>query len=76
MNFLAAGVFTQPELKMKLDNENWSRPSPRLNVSCKLKIEGRATSAKVQWMQGDAWGPGNNWYTGVVSDCKIAQRDR
>ncbi len=72
-NFLASGFFMQPELKEKLDKENWDTPSPRFNVTCKLVVEGRAKAAKVQWKQGDGWGPGDNWPVGEVKECKIAK---
>jgi hypothetical protein len=73
VNFLASGFFMQPDIKKKLDAENWERPSPRFNANCKLKVEGRAKAAQVQWKQGDAWGPGNNWYTGVITECKLGK---
>ncbi|MSP26614.1 MAG: hypothetical protein EXR75_15995 [Myxococcales bacterium] len=71
--FMAAGVWTQPALKEKLDKEDFERPGPRFAVACKYTVEGKTAAAQVQWKSGDAWHSGAGWYTGTVSECKIAK---
>jgi hypothetical protein len=71
IQFLGAGLWMSPDVKKKLDAEDWDRPSPRFNVKCKYKVEGKTKEAFVQWKPGEGWFPANGWYTGAVSDCKI-----
>lgn len=73
VQFLVAGLFTQPALKEKLDKENFDSPGPRFAVTCKLTVDGKAKAAQVQWKPGDPWYSGAGWYTGTVSDCAIAK---
>ncbi|MEQ9321527.1 MAG: hypothetical protein RIF41_20345, partial [Polyangiaceae bacterium] len=73
VQFMAAGVWTQPALKAKLDKENWDRPSPRFTVKCKFKVEGTSKNAFVQWKGGEGWHPGSGWYVGSVSDCTLGK---
>jgi hypothetical protein len=44
-------------------------PKTRFSVTCKLKVEGRAKDATVQWKLGDAWHPAERWFTGELKDC-------
>jgi hypothetical protein len=71
VQLFAAGLWTQPALKAKLDKENWDRPSPRFTVKCKLTVEGRSKTAFAQWKPGEGWNPANGWFVGSVSDCSI-----
>lgn len=71
IQFMAAGLWMTPELKAKLDKENFDRPSPRFTANCKLKVEGRTKTAFVQWKPGEGWHPGNGWYVGKIASCKI-----
>ncbi|MBI4700280.1 MAG: hypothetical protein HY744_03775 [Deltaproteobacteria bacterium] len=71
LQFLAAGLWTQPALKDKLAKEDWDHPSPRFSVKCKLKVEGKAKSPQVQWKPGEGWHPQPGWYTGSISECKL-----
>lgn len=71
MQFLAAGMWTGPDMKQKLDAENWDRPSGRFNVQCQYTVEGQAKAASVQWKAGEGWHPGNGWFMGTLSNCKI-----
>jgi hypothetical protein len=75
IQLLAAGMWTTPELKAKLDAEKWDNPSPRFNVDCKLKVEGHMKEAGVRWKPepDGGWlsGPAKDWYAGSLSDCKI-----
>jgi hypothetical protein len=75
IQLLAAGMWTSPELKAKLDAENWNNPSPRFNVECKAKVEGRMKEAGVRWKPepDGGWlaGPAKDWYVVGLQDCKI-----
>jgi hypothetical protein len=75
IQLLAAGMWTGPELKAKLDAENWNNPSPRFNVECKAKVEGRMKEAGVRWKPepDGGWlaGPAKDWYVVSLQDCKI-----
>lgn len=74
-NFLAAGLWMQPELKdaAELDKRVKAMQNPRFAVNCKFTPRGKAKSAKVQWKAGADWGPGDGWYVGDVKDCKLAK---
>jgi hypothetical protein len=73
VQFLAAGMWTQPELKAMLDAENWNNPSPRFTVDCKFKVAGKMKEANIRWKPEADWLPasGRDWYTGSLSDCKV-----
>jgi hypothetical protein len=75
IQLLASGMWISPELKAKLETENWNNPSPRFNVECKLKVEGRMKEAGVRWKPepDGGWlpGPAKDWYAGNLSDCKV-----
>lgn len=71
VRFLAAGMWTSEVLKKKLDKEDFDRPSPRFNVTCKYKVEGKVKDAKIRWKPNGGWQPADGWFTGSLSDCKI-----
>ena len=73
VQFMASGLWMQPELKAKLDKENFDRPSPRFSVKCKFHVEGKSKNAFVQWKNGEGWHPANDWYTGWVDNCRISK---
>lgn len=73
VQFMAAGLWMQPELQAKLEKENWDRPSPRFSVRCKFHVQGKSKNAYVQWKAGEAWYPASNWYAGFVDNCHIVQ---
>jgi hypothetical protein len=73
VQFMASGLWMQPELKAKLDKEDFDRPSPRFSVKCKFHVEGMSKNAFVQWKSGEGWHPANDWYTGYVDNCHISQ---
>jgi hypothetical protein len=66
VNFVAAGVWTQPALdKSKLPND-------RFSVHCKYKVEGMLKTPMVRWNPSAPWGEKKeDWYAGTVSDCKM-----
>jgi len=71
IQLIASGVWTSPEMKKKLEKENWDRPSPRFSAKCRYKVEGLARGAKIRWGPGKGWTPANGWYVGHVESCKL-----
>ena len=75
--FLIPGLFTQPVLKKRLEDEppgKYSREeleSRRFTVTCKLKLEQKFEKFKVRWDVGQSWGDRNEAWFGTVSDCKM-----
>jgi hypothetical protein len=65
INFLAAGVWTDPALSGEL-------PKTRFAVTCKLNVAGKMPRADVRWHEGEGWNSVNDWYTGDVSACKLS----
>ncbi len=76
IQFMAAGLWQQPELKARLDKEDWSNPSPRFTVHCKLDIKGKVDTASVRWKPEEGWYPANGWWAGSVTECKIKELAR
>ena len=75
---LAAGMWLTPELKAKIDAENWNNPSPRFNVECKYKVEGRVKEAFIRWKPENDWisNAARDQFAGSLSDCKVRQQGR
>lgn len=75
---LAAGMWLNPELKAKIDAENWNNPSPRFNVECKYKVEGRIKEAFIRWKPENDWisNAARDQFVGSLSDCKVRQQGR
>lgn len=75
--FLIPGLFTQPVLKKRLDDEpagKYSREeleNRRFTVTCKLKLEEKFDKFKVRWDVGQPWGDRSDAWFGTVSDCKM-----
>jgi len=66
VQFLAAGLWTQPEL------EKAKRPRERFTVGCTFTVIGNVASPAVRWDPAGSWNEKNqNWFAGTVSDCKI-----
>lgn len=65
VQFAAAGLWSEPVLAPD------KIPATRFSVKCKLKVEGTLKSVAVRWESTGQWFPGNEWYAGSVSDCKI-----
>ncbi len=68
---LVAGLWQQPALKTKLENENPNRPSPRFTAACSVEIRGRANTAWVQWKRGKTWFAANDWQVVSVESCTL-----
>jgi hypothetical protein len=74
---LIPGLFTQPVLKKRLEDEPPGRytreemESRRFTVTCKMKLEQQFEKIKVRWDVGQAWGDRPNAWFGTVSDCKM-----
>jgi predicted nucleic acid-binding Zn-ribbon protein len=75
VQLLASGMWVSPELKIKLETENWNNPSPRFQVDCKYRVEGHMKEAAIRWKPepDGGWlaGPAKDWYVGSLSDCRI-----
>lgn len=66
VQFLAAGLWTQPEL------EKAKRPRERFTIACTLTVDGNVASPAVRWNPAGAWNEKNqSWFAGSVSDCKV-----
>ncbi|MBW2528698.1 MAG: hypothetical protein JRI23_31275 [Deltaproteobacteria bacterium] len=78
LQFMAAGMWVEPEIKAKLDKENWDNPSPRFTVNCKYKVAGKIDDAHVRWKPEHGWlaDPASDWYVGKLSECKIRRSGR
>jgi hypothetical protein len=63
VQFLAAGIWSEPALKGKL-------PTSRFSVKCKYTVEGKVKKPGVRWST-DWYDPGGDWYAGVVSGCSV-----
>jgi hypothetical protein len=67
VQFLAAGVWSQPALKSKL-------PTTRFSVKCKYKVDGKLKKPNIRWAQDGQWFERNDdWFAGAVSDCTLVQ---
>ncbi len=65
VQFLAAGLWSQPSLVGKL-------PGDRFTVQCKYHVEGAVKSPLIRWNPSAPWGEKNpDWNAGYVSDCKL-----
>lgn len=64
INFLAAGVWTDPGLPEKL-------PNSRFTLKCKLEVAKKMPRADVRWHEGEGWNSVTDWYAGSVSECKM-----
>lgn len=75
--FLIPGLFTQPVLKERLNDEPPGKFSKeemenrRFTVTCKLKLEQKFEKFKVRWDVGQAWADRSDAWFGRVSDCKM-----
>lgn len=75
--FLIPGLFTQPVLKKRLEDEppgKYSREeleNRRFTVTCKLKLEQKVEKFKVRWQPNQGWGDRDSAWLGTVSDCKM-----
>lgn len=75
--FLIPGLFTQPVLKKRLDDEPPGKftkeelENRRFTVTCKLKLEQKFENFKVRWDVGQSWGDRKDAWFGRVSDCKM-----
>jgi hypothetical protein len=75
--FLIPGLFTQPVLKKRLDDEPPGKFSKeelenrRFTVTCKMKLEQQLDKVKVRWAAGQTWGDREKTWVGSVSDCKM-----
>jgi hypothetical protein len=67
VQFTAAGVWSEPALAPE------KLPGSRFSVKCKYKVEGMVKNVAVRWESTGQWFPGNEWYAGSVSDCKLGQ---
>jgi hypothetical protein len=64
--FLAAGLWSEPSLAAGL-------PSKRFTVKCKYSVEGKLKGPNIRWGKTGPWRQmGNDWYSGVVTDCKVS----
>lgn len=74
---LIPGLFTQPLLKKRLEDEPPGKYSAeelenrRFTVTCKLKPEKQFSKLKVRWAQGQSWGDRDSAWAGTVTDCKM-----
>lgn len=75
--FLIPGLFTQPVLKKRLEDEPPSKFSReelenrRFTVTCKLKPEQKLEKFKVRWAPTQSWGDKESAWVGSVTDCKM-----
>jgi hypothetical protein len=75
--FLIPGLFTQPVLKKRLEDEPPAKftkeqmEERRFTVTCKLKVEQKFEKFKVRWANGQPWGDRDDAWVGSVSDCKM-----
>jgi hypothetical protein len=78
VQFLGAGMWTNPELKAKLEKEDWENPSPRFTVNCKYHVAGKMSEAAVRWKPEHGWlaDAATDWYAGKLTDCKIRKSGR
>jgi hypothetical protein len=74
--FLVAGLFEQTQVSVRYDRE---RPDGRkreelrrFTATCKLKLVGEASEAKLQFAQGSPWGEPVRAWVGVPSECTTA----
>jgi hypothetical protein len=66
IRFLAAGLWSQPELDAR------KLPSDRFTVKCKYSVEGEIKRPAVRWNARSAFGDRTeDWYAGLVKDCKL-----
>lgn len=74
---LIPGLFTQPVLKKRLDDEPPGKytgdeaENRRFTVTCKLKIEQKFEKFKVRWDTKQSWGDRDQAWAGTVSECKM-----
>ncbi|KYF83075.1 hypothetical protein BE17_34360 [Sorangium cellulosum] len=65
VQFLAAGLWSEPALTGKL-------PSARFALKCTYTVEGRMKRPGIRWSSEGAWlDRTDDWYTGLLSDCKL-----
>ncbi|WP_437562002.1 hypothetical protein [Sorangium sp. So ce542] len=65
VQFLAAGLWSEPALTSKL-------PSARFAVKCTYTVEGKMKKPGIRWSSEGAWlDRSEDWYTGLLSDCKL-----
>jgi hypothetical protein len=75
--FLIPGLFTQPVLKKRLEDEPPAKftkeqmEERRFTVTCKLKVEQKFEKFKVRWGNSQPWGDRDEAWVGSVSDCKM-----
>jgi hypothetical protein len=68
VQFLAAGLWTQPDLDPK------KLPADRFSVKCKYTVEGEVKKPGVRWnVRGGFSAKDNAWYSGTVKDCALSQ---
>jgi hypothetical protein len=63
VQFLAAGMWSDPALKNKL-------PTARFSVKCKYTVEGKIKQPGIRWST-EWYTPGGDWYAGIVSGCSV-----
>jgi hypothetical protein len=67
VQFLAAGLWSQPELDPK------KLPADRFSVKCKYTVEGEVKKPAVRWaVRGGFSDKDNAWYAGTVKDCALS----
>jgi len=67
VQFLGAGLWTQPDLDVK------KLPADRFTVKCKYTVEGEIKKPGVRWAsRGGFSDKENNWYAGVLKECSLA----
>ncbi|XXX80593.1 hypothetical protein WMF30_17710 [Sorangium sp. So ce134] len=65
VQFLAAGLWSEPALTGKL-------PSARFAVKCTYTVEGKMKRPGIRWTSEGAWlDRTEDWYAGLLSDCKL-----
>lgn len=75
--FLIPGLFTQPLLKKRLDDEppgKFTREemeTRRFTTTCKMKVIEKMSNFKVRWAPNAPWGDRDTAWVGRVSDCKM-----
>lgn len=75
--FLIPGLFTQPVLKKRLDDEPPGKFSKdeleqrRFTVTCKMKLEQPIEKFKVRWDTNQPWADRDKAWVGTVSDCRM-----
>lgn len=75
--FLIPGLFTQPVLKKRLDDEPPGKynkeelETRRFTVTCKMKLEQQLEKFKVRWAPGQPWADKDKAWVGSVTDCKM-----